>query len=185
MLQKPVISIVDDDTSVRDGTADLVMAMGYIAQVFPHVEEFLQSSSFQRTSCLISDLRMPGMTGLELHNHLVRSGYNIPTILITAFQNERDRASAMSAQVTCYLTKPFSDDNLLACIRAALEHRGDSGIARPRSQIRGPLHVEGTLRSGAVDVAVGRIAGVPARQAAQDSRPGESRIFERLLRQIT
>jgi FixJ family two-component response regulator len=130
MPQKPVISIVDDDRSVRDGTADLLMAMGYIAEVFQRADEFLQSSSFERTSCLISDVRVPGMTGLELHNHLVRSGYNIPTILITAFPNERDRASAMSTGVTCYLTKPFRGDDLVACIQAAFEPRGASAPPR-------------------------------------------------------
>jgi FixJ family two-component response regulator len=120
--EKPVISIVDDDASVREGTMDLVKAMGFIADAFSCAEDFLKSKRIHSTSCLIADVRMTGMTGLELHNRLVRSGKVIPTILITAFPNDRDQLRALRAGVSCYLTKPFNDDDLLACIRSALEH---------------------------------------------------------------
>ncbi len=93
MPKKPVIAIVDDDTSVREGTMDLVKAMGFIAEAFSCAEEFLKSKRLHSTSCLIADVRMPGMTGLELHNRLVRSGNVIPTILITAFPNDRDHSA--------------------------------------------------------------------------------------------
>jgi len=127
MSEKPVISIVDDDESVRDGTADLIRSMGFIAEAFGRAEDFLRSNLLHDTSCLISDMRMPGMTGLELHNRLVKSGHDIPTILITAFPNERDRRRAKRAGVICYLTKPFDQDELLASIRSALDHRKANG----------------------------------------------------------
>jgi FixJ family two-component response regulator len=117
-----VIAIVDDDESAREGTTDLIQSMGFMAKAFPHAEGFLQSSSLQCTACLITDVRMPGMTGLELHERLVGSGHLIPTILVTAFPNDRDRTQAMQSGVLCYLTKPFSEDELLGCIHAALDY---------------------------------------------------------------
>jgi FixJ family two-component response regulator len=122
MPAKPVIAIVDDDESAREGTADLIKSMGFIANAFAHAEGFLQSDSMRCTACLITDVRMPGMTGLELHERLVGSGHVIPTILVTAFPNDRDRTQAMRSGVTSYLTKPFSEDELLGCIDAALKN---------------------------------------------------------------
>ena len=127
MPEKPVISIVDDDRSVREGTRDLLEAMGFIAKAFERADQFLQSDRRGDTSCLIADVRMPGMTGLELHDRLTRSGHPIPTILMTAFPNDRDRARAMKAGVVCYLTKPFSEGELLACIHSALGSSQSSG----------------------------------------------------------
>jgi FixJ family two-component response regulator len=121
MPTKLVIAIVDDDESAREGTADLIKSIGFVAKAFPHAEGFLQSDSIGCTACLITDVRMPGMTGLELHECLVRSGNAIPTILVTAFPNDRDRAQAMRYDITCYLTKPYSEDELLGCIRVALK----------------------------------------------------------------
>jgi FixJ family two-component response regulator len=121
MGKKPVISIVDDDASVREGTMDLIKAMGFIAEAFQRGEDFLKSSRLHCTSCLIADMRMPGMTGLELHSLLVRSGNVIPTILITAYADDSDRARALRAGVICYLAKPFNQDDLLVCIHTALE----------------------------------------------------------------
>jgi FixJ family two-component response regulator len=121
MPTNPVISIVDDDRSVREGTSDLIRAMGFIANEFQDAEDFLQSDSVRGTSCLIADVRMPGMTGLELHDHLVKSGNLIPTILVTAYPNKRDQTRAMKTGVTCYLMKPFNEDELRSCIQSALE----------------------------------------------------------------
>jgi FixJ family two-component response regulator len=120
MPRKPVISIVDDDASVRDGMVDLLSALGYIADAFDSTEDFLNAQRCHGTSCLIADVQLPGLSGLELHDHLVASGRAIPTILITAFPDEKDRARALSTGVSFYLTKPFEPDELLACIRAAL-----------------------------------------------------------------
>jgi len=130
MARKPVISIVDDDESAREGTADLIKSLGYIAREFSNAEGFLQSEAMRRTACLITDVRMPGLTGLELYDRLVGSGIAIPTILMTAFPNNRDRAHAMRSGVTCYLSKPFAEDELLACIHAALK---DEQAARRKS----------------------------------------------------
>jgi FixJ family two-component response regulator len=124
---KPLISIVDDDDAVREGTMDLVRAMGFIAEAFQRAEDFLTFSRLHRTSCLIADVRMPGMTGLELHDRLVRSGAVVPTILITAFPEDRDRAHALQAGVVCYLSKPFDEVDLLVCIHLALRHLKANG----------------------------------------------------------
>jgi FixJ family two-component response regulator len=118
---RPVISIIDDDPSVREGTMDLLNSMGLAAEAFERANDFLNSNGPHRTSCLIADVQMPGMTGLELHNRLVGSGNVIPTILITAFPNDRDRTRALQNGVRWYLTKPFSENELLACIREALK----------------------------------------------------------------
>jgi len=118
-----VISIVDDDSSVRDGTMDLLNSLGFIAVAFARAEEFLQFYSLYSTSCLIADVQLPGMTGLELYERLIVSGRDVPTILITAFPDDRDRERALRAGVTCYLTKPFDAKELVACIRSALERR--------------------------------------------------------------
>ena len=120
MQQKPVISIVDDDASVRESTMDLLNSMGFIGETFQRAEDFLRSDRLHTTACLITDMRMPGMTGLELHHRLVASGALIPTIVITGFPNDRDRARALQAGVICYLTKPFGQNELLDCIQSAL-----------------------------------------------------------------
>ena len=124
VAKNPLISIVDDDPSVREGTMDLVQAIGFAAETFPGADDFLNSDRVNSTSCLIADVRMPGMTGLELHDRLVETGKSIPTILLTAYPNGRDRERALRAGVICYLGKPYNQDDLLACIRSALEARG-------------------------------------------------------------
>ena len=124
MKQKPVISIVDDDESVRESTMDLIKAMGFIAETFPRAEDFLKSARLNSTSCLITDVRMPGITGLELCERLVNSGNIIPTIMITAYPDEKDRTRALAAGVICYLAKPFDEADLVACLHSALETQG-------------------------------------------------------------
>jgi FixJ family two-component response regulator len=123
MQKKQMIVIVDDDELAREGTIDLVKSMGFIAKAFARAEDFLKSDYLHSSSCLIADVRMPGITGLELHNSLVESGNRTPTILITSFPNDRDRARARQAGAICYLAKPFNDEELLACVRSALEPR--------------------------------------------------------------
>jgi FixJ family two-component response regulator len=117
------ISIVDDDQSVRDGIVDLIRARGFDAEAFERAEHFLQSSRLQHTSCLITDARMPGMSGLELYDRLLASGRSIPTIVITAFPRDTDRARALGAGVLCYLAKPVDEDELIACIKSAVASR--------------------------------------------------------------
>jgi FixJ family two-component response regulator len=118
-----MISIVDDDASVREGTMDLLNAMGFVTETFRHAGDFLESSRLHGTSCLIADVHLPGMSGIELHDHLVGSGNLVPTILITAFPDEGDRVRALRAGVYCYLAKPFNESELLACIQSALAGR--------------------------------------------------------------
>ena len=127
LQEKLTISIVDDDESAREGLMDLVKSMGFVAKSFQRADEFLRSSQLHNTSCLIADVQMPDMTGLELHNRLVKSGNVVPTVLITAFPNARDRAFALQSGVACYLVKPFSDDDLLASIRSACKEREENG----------------------------------------------------------
>ena len=122
-----MIAIVDDDHSVREALTSLVRSLGYVAMAFECAEDLLKSKRRRRVSCLIADVQMPGMTGVELHNRLVASGEPIPTVLITAFPDERSRERALQAGVIGYLTKPFSEDDLLACIRSTLGRR-EAGV---------------------------------------------------------
>jgi FixJ family two-component response regulator len=111
---------VDDDSSVREGVTDLLNSMGFDTETFESAEDFLASNLLGSTVCLITDGRMSGMTGFELHDHLVASGKRVPTILITAFPEETDRARALREGMFCYLPKPFNDNDLLGCLRSAI-----------------------------------------------------------------
>jgi FixJ family two-component response regulator len=124
-----VIAIVDDDQSVREALTSFVRSLGYVAMAFECADDLLKSRRRRKVACVIADVQMPGMTGLELHNRLVASGEPIPTILITAFPDERSRERALQAGVICYLAKPFSEDDLLACIRSNLVRRQADGRA--------------------------------------------------------
>ena len=118
---KPQISVVDDDESMRQAIRGLMRSLGYKAQAFRSAEEFLTSCQVPHTSCLIADVQMPGMTGLELHRHLVALGKTIPTILITAYPDDSARERALGDGVVGYLSKPFDENDLLACIRSSLD----------------------------------------------------------------
>jgi FixJ family two-component response regulator len=123
----PLVAIVDDDESIRDTTKDLLESAGFSAAAFAHATSMLKSRRLNQVSCLIADMRMPEMTGLELHRHLVASNRAIPTILMTAYPDERTRALAIKASVVCYLIKPFAADELLACVRRALQSHDVGG----------------------------------------------------------
>jgi len=116
-----LIAIIDDDATFREALADLMKSLGFTVQAFPSALDFLACSNVRDMSCLIVDVHMPRMTGIELHRRLMESGYAIPTILITAFPDESVRARALADGVICYLTKPCSDDDLLGCVLSALE----------------------------------------------------------------
>ena len=120
MPKNALISIVDDDESVREATKGLLKSLGFSAESFACAEDFLSSIRLPRTTCLIVDVQMPGMSGLDLHRKLLAAGKSIPTILITAYPDERTRARALKAGVICYLVKPFTEDDLLNCLRAIL-----------------------------------------------------------------
>ena len=121
MAKQIVISIVDDDESTRNAMTNLMRSLNFSATAFASGESFLRSNRLRSTACLIADVQMPGMTGIELHSRLVASGRPIPTILITAFHDERVRTQALKAGVICYLTKPFNETELLGCIHSAVE----------------------------------------------------------------
>jgi FixJ family two-component response regulator len=127
MSDGPLIAIVDDDIMVCEATKDLVETFGFKARTFSSAGEFLNSDCFPGISCLIADVQMPGMNGLQLYRELVASGRRIPVIFITAFSNERVRKRALRAGAVCYLSKPFDGESLLSCIRSALGY--DKGNA--------------------------------------------------------
>jgi len=115
-----LISIIDDDRHFRESMRRLMRSLGHIVNVFPSAADFLTSSRLSETSCLIADVQMPAMTGFELHRRLIDAGQPIPTILVTAYPSDVDRARALSQGVVCYLGKPVDDENLSRCLRAAL-----------------------------------------------------------------
>jgi len=115
-----LISVIDDDRPFRESMRRLMRSLGYSVEVFPSAADFLASPRLRETSCLIADVNMPAMTGLELFRHLVRVGQSIPTILVTACQRKVDRANALNDGVVCYLRKPIDEQNLSQCLRAVL-----------------------------------------------------------------
>ena len=95
-------------------------SLGYTVEAFPSAADFLASPSLAETACLIADVHMPAMTGIELHRHLIDAGHAIPTILVTAYPNDADRARALNGGVVCYLRKPVDEQRLEECLRATL-----------------------------------------------------------------
>jgi FixJ family two-component response regulator len=122
-----LISVVDDDESVRRTTALLIESFGFRAAAFESAETFLKSGRLHDTSCLIVDVQMPGMNGLQLQSHLAAGNCGIPIIFITAYESKDSRQRAMQAGAAAFLGKPFSDERLLQTIRSALRffHRDD------------------------------------------------------------
>jgi FixJ family two-component response regulator len=119
-----LISIIDDDEEMREATKGLLRSLGYQAAAFSSAEEFLQSDSLDNTDCLIADVQMPGLSGIDLQGRLIARGVQMPTIFITAFPEEGIRTRAMKAGAVGYLSKPFSEESLLRCLDSAL---GSSG----------------------------------------------------------
>jgi len=115
-----VISIVDDDRFAREAIGELVRSLGYRTAVFPSAEQFLESGRIGETACLITDLQMPGMSGLDLQNRLRDEGFLTPVIFVSAFPEERYRTRALDAGAVAFLSKPFEEQSLVACINAAL-----------------------------------------------------------------
>jgi FixJ family two-component response regulator len=116
-----LVVIVDDDESVRESLNGLMRAAGFPALTFASAEEFLNSGKQEHTACLIADIRMPGMSGLELQSRLNRDNLRIPIIFITAQGDEKMRMQALRAGAVEFLAKPFDDDVLLDSVRAALQ----------------------------------------------------------------
>ena len=120
MSKAPLISIVDDDALARDGIRELVESLGYRTSIFESAEGFLQSSIVAETACLISDLQMPGLSGLELQEALRSQGFHTPVILITAFSNEKHRTRAIDNGAVGFLSKPFEEASLIKCLTTAI-----------------------------------------------------------------
>jgi FixJ family two-component response regulator len=116
-----MIVIVDDDESVREATKFLVMSLGHPVLTFASAEEYLGSDQVLATACLISDLKMPGMSGVELQKRLIAEGHRIPTIFVTAFFDEEVRSHALRAGALGFLSKPFEDQSLIECLDRALQ----------------------------------------------------------------
>jgi FixJ family two-component response regulator len=124
-MAKNLISVVDDDESIRRTTTRLIESFGFRAAAFESADSFLGSGQLHDTSCLIVDVQMPGMNGLQLQSRLAAEGCGIPIILITAYDNTESRRRAIQAGAVAFLGKPFSDEQLLRTIRSAL--RPDKG----------------------------------------------------------
>jgi FixJ family two-component response regulator len=119
----PVISVVDDDASVRAATSKFLRSHGYTVQAYSSAEHFLQSGRLNHISCVIADLQMPGMSGLELLTTMRAQDYGAPFIFITAFPDDTTRTRALEAGAICFLSKPFAGPTLINCLGVALEGR--------------------------------------------------------------
>ena len=130
MAKRTLISVVEDDQPFRESMRKLMTVLGYTVQAFSSATEFLKSPVLTETACLVTDVQMPGMSGVELHRHLIDRGHVIPTILVTAYPDETARNRALKDGVVCYLSKPVDDEHLERCLRSALEsgkpHEEDS-----------------------------------------------------------
>jgi PAS domain S-box-containing protein len=123
MSKAPLISIVDDDALARDGIRELVESLGYKTATFESAEDFLKSSMAAKTTCLITDVQMPGLSGLELQEALQSLGHRTSAIVITAYPNEKHRTRALKNGAVGYLTKPFDDESLIECLSAVIKSR--------------------------------------------------------------
>jgi FixJ family two-component response regulator len=121
MSEAPLIGIVDDDELARDGMRELVESLGYAAATFTSAEHFLQSAMIAQVACLITDLQMPGKSGLELQEALRSQGYQMPVILVTAYPNDKDRTRALNNGAVEFLSKPFDDRWLMECLADAIK----------------------------------------------------------------
>lgn len=120
MQKVPVIAIVDDDESVRTATRSLVRSLGFTAYTFASAEEFLQSQYVSECSCVITDVQMPGLSGVDLQSRLAAEGRDTPVIFMTAFADQAVKARAMKAGAVCFLSKPFEGQKLVKCLEEAL-----------------------------------------------------------------
>jgi FixJ family two-component response regulator len=126
-----MISIIDDDRSVREAVKSLVRSLGHEAETFSSAEEYLGSDRIAESHCIITDLQMPGMTGVDLRRHLIESGYCRPMILMSALSAEEAGAAAAESASCRFLRKPFSDDRLIECLDWALK---GAYVAAPPTQ---------------------------------------------------
>ena len=129
MVDVPVISIIDDDEFVRDAVRGLVRSLGYAAAAHASAEDYLRSNEHGNSSCLITDIQMPGMSGADLQAQLIAEGNFTPIIFMTAFDNEKIRTRVLKAGASGYLIKPFDDGALVQCLENALKTRAPCEVA--------------------------------------------------------
>jgi len=121
LAKAPLIAIVEDDEPFRESMRRLMRSAGYTVEAFPSAADFLASRRVDETACLIADIHMPGMTGVELNACLIEAGRNISMILVTAYPDEATRERALKDGIVCYLLKPFDDNDLVDCVSKAVE----------------------------------------------------------------
>ena len=121
--QRFIVMIVDDDESLRKAARRLIKSYGHAVGTFASAEDFLASGQLDQTACLVLDIQMPGLNGLELQSRLVAGGQQIPIIFITALTDESTRVQALEGGAFAYLIKPFEEADLLSCIHRALQQR--------------------------------------------------------------
>ena len=122
----PMVSVVDDDASVRESLQSLLRSVGLTVRVFAAAEEFLNSAHLSKTDCLILDVRMPGMSGIELYRDLVAKRCRVPVVFITAHGDDDDaRSQALADGAVAYLIKPFSEEELIEAVGASLSLNSD------------------------------------------------------------
>jgi FixJ family two-component response regulator len=120
LANTPTISVVDDDVWAREGLQHLIAAIGYEVRTFESAEEFVASGSIAETACLITDLNMPGMSGLELQTHLRSAGHKTPIIIVTAYPTEEHRSRALKDGAISFMTKPMDERVLVDCLTHAI-----------------------------------------------------------------
>ena len=123
MKNRPLIAVVDDDQSVREALENLISSVGFEVRLFVSAEAFLDSDAPLQTDCAVLDLRLPGISGLELQQKLAADGQSIPAIIITAQGDDKARAKAVAAGAIAFLKKPFKEEVLLAAIDSALKRK--------------------------------------------------------------
>jgi FixJ family two-component response regulator len=121
-VSSALISIIDDDRSVREAIQGLIRSLGYATAAFGSAEEYLDSDRIHDTACIITDLQMPGLSGIDLQRRLIADGHRTPMIFVTAFPSDRLRKHALDAGAFGFLSKPFNETSLIACIDKALQH---------------------------------------------------------------
>jgi FixJ family two-component response regulator len=126
MTKKVLVSVVDDDQHFRESLRRLMRSLGYLAEDFASAADFLASSRLHETACVIADVHMPAMTGIELYRKLNASGRSMPTILVTAYPNDVDRSCALNDGIVCYLRKPVDEDDLKRCLHVAFASPRDA-----------------------------------------------------------
>jgi FixJ family two-component response regulator len=127
LSKPPMISIIDDDLSVRQATDGLVRSLGYRAATFASAEDYLQSDRMNETSCVIADVQMPGLSGVELQSLLITRGHRTPMIFITAFPEEKVRRRVLEAGAIGFLSKPFDEELLIEYLETALRSCNGGG----------------------------------------------------------